>query len=959
MKRQKSLAVNKAIRGNVFPVVGIGASAGGLNAFSAFLKAVHPTSNAAFVFVQHLDPKKKSLLPSLLSRVTDIPLTEVTTTTQIQANHIYIMPSGNDMIIKNGNNNTLYLVRRRNHVHLHKPIDKFFRSLATAKKHLAVGVVLSGTGSDGTEGLRAIKEWGGATFVQDASAEHEGMPESALAAKVVDFVLPPAKIADRINQMATRASDNDSMLTSILALLKKKTSIDFSEYKSTTVQRRIQRRMLFSGITTLEAYHTLLTKNPVELDTLGKDMLIHVTSFFRDDEQLHALKKMLFPALLKNRKKGSKKPIKVWVPGCATGEEVYSLAMLLHEFLDAKRIPFRILGSDISRDAILRAREGAYERNIEEHISKKRLKRFFTTSKNGYQVKKLLKATCTFLLHNVTDAPPIAQVDLISCRNVLIYLGPALQQKALSKLSAALVPRGFLMLGKSEGIGNSRLFQALASQYKLYTNVALLSATMKPHVAFQKRNSSDRSTIARDKRSTPRTPPNRALPNDRQKRISKLREALLLTHEYSDTVIGELDVMNKELQSSNEGHATANEELQTTNEELETTQEELRASNEEMKTLNEELEVRNEEITVTRDYAEAILKTARVPIVILGGNLKLKSANAAFYTTFKTSEAETENKILYDLGNRQWAIPRLRELLEKILPTKGTMTDFIVEHKFETIGQKTMLLNATTLKQGPDTEPHILLSIEDITARKKAEELLELALEHRDDFISIASHELKTPVTSIKAYAQILERRFQKAGDLQSAELVQKMDVQLGKLTGLISDLLDVTKIESGKLQFREESFDFKKLVEEIVDEIRLTTVHRIVTTLARTGNVFGDRDRIGQVISNLLTNAIKYSPHTKSIVVKTTADAQKLTLSVQDFGIGLAHDVQAKIFERFYRIEGRGQETYPGLGLGLYIASEIVKRQHGTIGVKSTKGRGSTFFVTLPVQKRSAPKKA
>jgi len=258
-----------------------------------------------------------------------------------------------------------------------------------------------------------------------------------------------------------------------------------------------------------------------------------------------------------------------------------------------------------------------------------------------------------------------------------------------------------------------------------------------------------------------------------------------------------------------------------------------------------------------------------------------------------------------------------------------------------------MLLNARTLQQGPNKTSLILLAIEDITERKQLEQ-------QKDEFVSIASHELKTPITSVKAYTQILGQRFRKAEDTKSVELVEKMDVQLDKLTNLIGDLLDITKIEAGRIQFHESYFDFNELVEETVEELQRTTEkHLIVKELQPSRTVYGDHDRLSQVLTNFISNAIKYSPAADKIMVKTVVDKNNTTLRVQDFGVGLSQEDQAKVFERFYRVGGPDQATFPGLGLGLYIASEIIKRHKGRVWVESKPGKGSTFCFSLPMTKQ------
>jgi len=256
-------------------------------------------------------------------------------------------------------------------------------------------------------------------------------------------------------------------------------------------------------------------------------------------------------------------------------------------------------------------------------------------------------------------------------------------------------------------------------------------------------------------------------------------------------------------------------------------------------------------------------------------------------------------------------------------------------------------LNARTLQQGPDKTSLILLAIEDITERQQLEQ-------QKDEFVSIASHELKTPITSVKAYTQILGQRFRKAGDNKSVELVEKMDSQLDKLTSLIGDLLDITKIEAGRILFHESHFNFNELVEETIEELQRTTEkHRITKELQPGVTVYGDCDRLGQVLTNFMTNAIKYSPHADKIIVRTVVDKSNVTLCVQDFGVGLSQGDQARVFERFYRVGGPDQATYPGLGLGLYIAAEIIKRHKGRVWVESKKTKGSTFCFSLPMTKQ------
>ncbi|GCE21330.1 sensor histidine kinase [Dictyobacter kobayashii] len=414
------------------------------------------------------------------------------------------------------------------------------------------------------------------------------------------------------------------------------------------------------------------------------------------------------------------------------------------------------------------------------------------------------------------------------------------------------------------------------------------------------------------------------------------------------TIVEELEAANEELQSANEEILSSNEELQSLNEELETSKEEIQASNEELLVINQELQVRNKQLQEARNYAEAIVETIREPLIVLDGNLYVRSANKAFYQFFQTTPAQTEQHLLYELAKGSWNNAVLRTLLEEILPANHEITDYEMEHTFPGLGSKTMLLNAHRI----DSSPLILLAMEDITARKQAEaeKQKQQLLEQREEFLAIASHELKTPVTSLKGYVQVLRVRFTKAGDERTAALMTTMEMQVNKLINLISELLDSTKIESGQLPWRDTQFDMDTLVQEIVEEVgRTTERHQIRIEGTISHLIYSDREHIGQVLTNLLSNAIKYSPQANTVLVKLRANADSATISVQDFGIGIAQEKQAHIFDRFFRVTDAEHETFPGLGLGLYISAEIVKRQGGRIWVESHQGEGSTFTFSIP----------
>jgi two-component system, chemotaxis family, CheB/CheR fusion protein len=495
-----------------FPVVGIGASAGGFEAIAQLLEELPANTGMAFVFVQHLDPTHKSGLTTLLSRLTHVVVTEIRHRTLIEPNHIYVIPPNTVLSVKSG---VLELSPRKKIDH-HLPIDVFFQSLARDRGNRAVGVILSGNGHDGAAGLKEIKAGGGITFAQEVSScKFPGMPESAIATGCVDYILPPAEIARELERISNHgvlkdherletSPDAESDLARILGLLRACVGVDFSCYKPTTLRRRINRRMVLKRIESLGDYLKFLQKNRAEIELLFQDILINVTGFFRDREAFVALKKKIFSRIIKDKAHGN--PVRIWVPGCATGEEVYSLAICLHEFLGKNRNnkSIQIFGTDISENMVAKARAGIYPRSIASEVSPDRLHRYFQKSDGGYQISKFIRDVCIFAKQNVVEDPPFSKLDLISCRNLLIYLGPALQKKVFPTFHYSLRTGGYLMLGASETIGPfSNLFTLLDKKNKIYLRN---DAYSRPEIdyAFPSRGDHEQGPVAKPSRETGR-----------------------------------------------------------------------------------------------------------------------------------------------------------------------------------------------------------------------------------------------------------------------------------------------------------------------------------------------------------------------------------------------------------------------------------------------------------------------
>lgn len=1081
---------------NLFPVVGVGASAGGLEAFKKLLHAIPEKSGMAYILVQHLSPDHESALTEILQKTTKIPVSEISDNVIVKPNHIYVIPPNKMLVATDG---ILKLSPRLSKDKLNLSIDLFFTSLSEVHQAHAIGVILSGTGTDGTAGLKNIQDHGGITIAQEpSSAAYDGMPQHAINAEAVDFILAVEEIPKQLIELKQNYgvfSDEDEPPTTdkktedgfrqILALIKIRMGVDFSFYKQTTIRRRITRRIIILKLDNLAKYLTYLKKNKQEQDLLFEDMLIKVTAFFRDTNTFDYLCQSVLPDIIKN--KSSENPLRIWIAGCSTGQEAYSIVMCIQEYLkdhDAK-LKVQIFATDMAEKSIKKARTGIYLTKEIEGLSDQRLHEFFDKVDGHFQVKKSVRDLCVFAIHNILKDPPFAKMDLITCRNVLIYFEPVLQKKALTIFHYALNDKGILLLGKAETAGNATdLFSTFGDKDKFYIrrsvpgrfinvigersetaysdrNLLLRSKEgktddyqknadevilskyapvgvvvdsqldivqfrghtvkylepspgkaslnvlkmAKEGLSFEIRNALQKAKISgtpflkegialngENRRVTIEVFPllniidlhflilfkdeplsennndhvgsnkkvgKRNKADDKDARIQQLEKELEQAREDMRSISEDHEASNEELQSANEELLSGSEELQSLNEELESSKEELQSMNEELVTLNQELVESNEEMNQSKKFTKLIISILHEPLLVLDKNFKIIIANASFYESFHLSEEETLGNILFKLQENSWEIAELRSELTKMLRKKETTLEIEISHTFSIIGERVICFNIQPIHH--QTNDHfILMTLDDITTRKNAEEELKNQIDERikldvqkNNFISMASHELKTPVTSLKGNTQVLIRRFKDNANADASVFLGKMDKQIDRLTVLINDLLEATKFTSGQLKFKEEHFDFNDLVKEIVEEIQLTTENHFITTqMDHSKLVFGDRNRIGQVISNLLSNAIKYSPNSKKIILTVTKLDKEIKLSVKDFGIGISEENQAKVFDQFYRASNFHQGSSAGLGLGLYIASEIIKKHKGKLFVESVPDEGSEFSFTIPINR-------
>ncbi|HEY6954298.1 MAG TPA: CheR family methyltransferase [Flavisolibacter sp.] len=857
----KGIEVNspEAKKSSDFPIVAIGASAGGIESFTELLSFIPDDIGMAYVFIQHTNPDHDSKLPLILGRSTKMKVVEAKDKLKVKHNTVYVIPSNREMKIEKG---VLLLSVRSSRPASYSPINHFFISLANNYKEKAIGILLSGNAPDGTLGLKSIKAEGGISFVQDSSAQFQGMARNAIAEEAVDLVLSIKRMAEELVKLSQQhelyqrellklneesINDRDENLLNILKQIHRLTGVDFSSYKINTIKRRIVRRMILHKIESLDDYTRHLKNHANEIQQLYQDLLINVTSFFRDAESTEYLRKYVLPKLIKQ--KSTDEPIRLWIPACSTGQETYSLAMILMEVLGEKAATtsVQIFATDLSEAAVNKARLGIYSKDEIEEISPKRLNRFFVKVDSQYRIVKSIRDLCVFATHNVLKDPPFSRLDIVSCCNLLIYLEPTLQKKVIATFHYALNNNGYLVLGKSETIGSSGyLFSQVDKRFKIYAKkkdaaakamfelsvrnedkseqtfgrrlpVAKLKADdfdldklvdrvllkkytppcvvvsqeldivlfrgstglflepapgkaslnllkmARPGLGFELRNlvykaaksgeSESKAWTETEKGNKSKKITIEAIPlkdnsdgfdknflvvfdeeytsvqevladEAKDKRVKQLESELSRLREDMRTIIEEQEAANEELQSVNEEIVSSNEELQSINEELETSKEELESSNEELITINQELQMRNEQLAEIQEYSEAIFTTIRESLLVLDKNLRIKNANSCFYKTFSVTEEETEGKLLYELGNKQWNISRLRELLEEIIPRNSQVVDFEVTHRFPSIGEKVMMLNARRLVRKLHNEHLILLAIEDITPYRHAQRLI-------------------------------------------------------------------------------------------------------------------------------------------------------------------------------------------------------------------------------------------
>jgi len=966
-------------------------SAGGLEVATAFLNAMPVDSGMAFVIVQHLDPTRESLLVELLDRATDMPVVHVEDGMRVKPNRVHIIVPAKTLLIKDG---ILRLVEPEEPRGQRHPIDKFFSALAEDQKAKAIAIVMSGAGSNGTAGLADIKQAGGLCIAQDPlTAKFDSMPRHAIASGAVDIVLAPELMPDALVRYSRHSyieaprpemaegpgtDGSGSGIDDVLTLLHARAGHDFSQYKHNTLSRRIHRRMGIAHLEKLDDYLALLATDPDEAGALVKDLLIHVTAFFRDGEAWEALDREVITPLVEQAESGQS--IRVWVPACSTGEEAYTIAMILAERSAAfrKKLAVKIFATDAAEHHLGAARKATFPGSMVESLPAERLARFFDKiDDNYYRIKPEIRETVLFAPQNVLKDPPYSRMDIVSCRNLLIYLEPAAQEKILSLAHFALRENGILFLGNAETVGQrDHQFISISKRWRIYRRVgparlptlefahwpvrdrASQGIAQQPKLAdIALKSLADRfapASVLIDRtyrvlhfhgsteeyltqpagaptmdllalgreglRTTIRSAVRRAIESEAAvslrttfrrgtseavivtagpvrdgpspglilvsfatenssvspviqeagvspEQSRDLEEELRIAREEMRVTIEQYETTNEELTAANEEVTSVNEELQATNEELETSKEELQALNEELITINAQLDrkiveladasddlrnlligneiatifldnemrikwfspaihslfdliendigrpvanfaqkfahadfvdrarvaverlVTSEEevlasdgrslllrvmpyrtrdnriagavatfiditdlkstqarITAARNYAEAIVETVRNPLMALSGELRVISANSAFYETFGVSPENTIDQLIYDLVDGQWNVPPLRTLLEELLPNRQQITDYEIDLMVPRLGKRCMMMNARRIDNSDTGGELVVLAMEDITERRDS-------VQHQELLVGELSHRVKNTLAVVQSIA--------------------------------------------------------------------------------------------------------------------------------------------------------------------------------------------------------------
>jgi chemotaxis methyl-accepting protein methylase/signal transduction histidine kinase len=930
---------------NPCPVVGIGVRPGGLDAVQAFFGAIPGRTGMAFVAIQ---PRQEPSLPEQIARQTDMPVHVVVEPTQLRTDEIYVVPPDVTLELDDC---TLRVVRGpRGH---RRPIDSFFRSLAEDQGDDAVGIVLAGTGGDGAGGLKAIKEHGGLALVQSpVTVRGGGRAYAAILARRADAVLPVGEMAVRLQEHLRKLSELrgggadgfrrelEEQVIEICSILYRKTGHDFSGYKRSTLVRRIRGRMVELRQESVAGYLDRMRQDDQEVDLLFSDLLIRVTHFFRDPDAFEALARKVVPKLFDQ--KGRDDQVRVWVPGCSTGEEAYSLAILLreHALRLAEPPQIQVFATDIDSYALEVARHAWYPESSREHLSPERVSRFFIDHGDHLQVSREIREMCLFSTHNLIADPPFSRLDLISCRNLLIYLEADLQKKLVPLCHYALRSRGFLFLGPSENVASwPGLFLAVDRRHRIFQSTDVV---LRPPVSFQL--SARNALTSRRQGGEPPAP----LPAAGPETEAVIRRFEAALHTTKDNLQATLE----ELESSNEELAASNEELQAANDKLQTSKEELQAVNEELETINAELNKKVDELDRAHSDLHNLFEGTEIATLFVDRSLRIKKFTPAATAVFRLIDSDVGRSIA-DIVPRFTGAGGLMSDIRKVLRTlaRKECQVRLVE------GDSWYILRILPYRTVDNVIDGVVMTFVDITERKEWEETLRQAARRKDEFLAMLGHELRNPLAPIRSSLHVLAMP-----NVEGAQAVRAratIERQVLHLTHLVDDLLDVSRISQGKILLRKERIDLAELLRATVEDHRGALTEAGLRLEMRLPLqplwVHGDPTRLAQAVGNVLHNAGKFTDRGGEVSVAAAAEMsgpqRMATITVRDTGIGIAPEVLAELFEPFSQAPPGLDRERGGLGLGLALVRRLVELHGGAVEASSEgTGRGAEIRLHLPL---------
>lgn len=1052
-------------------ILGIGASAGGMEAIHLLFDNT-PEDGVAYVIIQHLSKDYKSFMAELLAKHSKLKILIVEDGMYVEPNQVYLMPAGKNMTI---HKRRLRLVDSQEK-QPNTAIDIFLDSLAEDQGDKSIAVILSGTGTDGTKGVSAIKRRGGYVIVQDpSSSKFDGMPNSAIDSGDFDIILPPELIPEAIitflrrviltQHFTNQKTDIDELpIVKILELIKSNTLLDFSEYKRPTLLRRIVNQMSKHNLITLEDYVNFLKANPAKIEILANEFLNREKRFFKDEEAFEVVKKKVLKELAE--KKLHADSLRVWVVGCGTGEEAYSLAIVVSEYLSEikKDLEVKIFASDVDKEALLHAAKGVYSVGIEKDVSEIRLKNFFVKKDNTYRVREGIRKMIIFAEHDIIKQPPYGKIDLISCRNFLMYFNPVLKKKVLASFHLCLNNLGFLFIGLNETLGdephafiemdkqwkifkrieiiregrdttlntlgmdtrlinlnlsptpnktvitgnttdrinqallevsgydaglvvdinfeiiqtfgdyekyllpklfNFKLLEILPDELSVATALTLNKAIQEKDIAKMqsvrfKKNEVVRSVdvFARPFLSERTTDQNSILvlfsegsygnPSDQSPEIFKMDEHSAQLLEETKKELAEtkqkLWEVYQELNLSNEHLASNHEELISANQELQSINEEHYTLNEELQSLNHLYEEQIKELAMLNDDLNNFLKSTVNSRLFVDRNLIIRK--------FTPSSIQQVNLIGSDVGRPVSDIStniKFSTLMEDI--TEVIATSAMIKKEIQTLdGNWYYMIAIPYIKEKDNQNDGVLITFNDITELKKAQDKLSRINADHSTFIYSASHDLKAPLSNIITVVTHLNELIPSEGE-EEREMIELMLKSIQNLKNIIQELSDISKIE---LEINEpESVNLTDLIEDVevsIKDMLDSSDTKLILDLKVPEIPFA-RKNLRSILLNLLTNAIKYkSPdRTPEVTIRTDHSDNFIVMTVEDNGLGIPEDKRKKIFGAFQRVHTHVE----GSGVGLYLVKKTITNAGGDIVVESEMGKGSTFHVYFRNEKK------